>query len=174
MTRRHPVNPWLNFLFALFFVLAGAASVYIWIVLHERALAFNMVGRRSELFVLLGPIVFLALAVFATVRGIRALRPWAAYRSSVSPAQQLADRDLDMRGGHPAPFLVLGVLAAAGFLLFLAGFIGWGIRDFEDLRSTVFIFEFMMICLILAVAGIGIGALMIGARRRPRTPGALE
>lgn len=166
MTRRHPINPWANFLFAAFFVLAGAAAVYIFVVLHDRALAFNMVGRRSELFVLLGPLVFLALAAIAVVRGARALKPWKAYRATVSPAQQLSDRDLDLRGGHPAPFLVLGVLAAGGFLLFLAGFIGWAIRDFEDLRSTVFIFEFMMICLILAVAGIGIAVLMIGSRRR--------
>lgn len=166
--RHHPTSPWVNFMFATFFVLAGAASVYIFVVLHDRALAFNMVGRRSELFVLLGPAVFLALAVFAIVRGIRARAPWAHYRATISPEQRLVDRDLDMRGGHPLPFVILGVLASGGFVIFLAGFVGWALRGFEDVRSTVFIFEFMMICLILAVYSICFGVMIIGSRRRQR------
>ena len=168
MTRRHPLKPWSNFLFAALFVLAGAASVYIFIALGARAIEGDMVGRRTEWFVLFGPVIFFALAVVAVVRGVRAISPWSAYRDATTPAQRQVDRDLDMRGGNPVFFLVIGVLAAAGFILFLAGFIGWALRGFEDVQSSVFIFEFMMICLILAVAGLGLGGMMVASRRRLR------
>ena len=165
-TRRHPRNPWPSLVFAALFVLGGAASVYIFIALSARAIEGNMVGRGTELLVLFGPVIFFALAVVALIRGVRAFSPWSAYRDATSPAQRRVDRDLDMRGGNPVFFLGIGILAAAGFVLFLAGFIGWALRGFEDVQSSVFIFEFMVICLILAIAGLGLGGMMLASRRR--------
>lgn len=155
-------------MFAALFALAGGASVVVFILLHEEAFDGDMVGRRTEMFVLLGPLVFLTLAVVAIVRGIRAFPTWTAYRSATSPEQRRAHRDLDLRGRNPVTSLVLGVLGAAGFALFLAGFVGWALRGFEDVQSSVLIFEFMMICLLFAVAGLGSAGTILASRRRAR------
>lgn len=120
---RHPRNPWYGFLYAAI-LLVGAVGGFVMLAFGWReALAGDMVGQRTEGFVLFAPVLTAAGGILILVRAILAVGPWVRHRTTTPRDDRLLALSHDRstaRGGVVAAFVV-GGLTLAGFVL-LAGF----------------------------------------------------
>lgn len=146
---RHPRNPWFGLLYGVILSIGTVGGAIMFAAGWREALAGDMVGQRTEGFVLVAPFLTAAGAVFLLVRGIRAIGPWLRYRAATPPEdRRLAlahDRSL-ARGALVGAWIV-GLLAAAGVVIFAiarpGGALGVGV-----------LLEFVMLLLCLAIVAL--------------------
>ncbi len=149
--RLHPRNPWVGFYFALFFVAAGAAGLFVLITDFQHSI--GMKGRAGG-FVIVAPIVLLLVAVPTLVRAFRAVGPWMRHRATPL-ALRRAEKAADLDGQKRAPLIGFGSVALAAFL-FLAVIFSLYRDNQVTTAGRVLQFEVLALLFLLTTACFGL------------------
>ena len=158
--RLHPRNPWIGFYFAIFFLAAGAAGLFVLITDFQHAI--GMKGRAGG-FVIVAPIVLLLVAMPTLVRAFRAIGPWMRHR--VTPlALRRAEKAADLDGQKRAPLIGFGT-AALVVLVFLSVIFSLYRGNQVTTAGRVLQFEILALLFLLASACFGLLAQSLYYRR---------
>lgn len=147
--RRHPRSPWIGLYFAVLSLLAAILGIVALVDLFPRVIAYDIVGQRSEWFIVLTPFVLAFFGVLVAVRAFRAFRPWNAYRAATTREGRRAEKALDLVGQVRWPFAVFGTIVLLGWiaLLFLQP---------KSSGGTFLLWEFQLMALLLWTAMLGL------------------